>query len=449
VSATAADGRILRRLPNGNYRLLKNIGRGGYAEVFLAEHRERPGEFVAFKRPLAVPYARERMAREIEVQRTFDNPHVMPILDAAEDGSWFVMPVAEGNLEDLWSSGKLGRDPDFVATEILNAVALGLEPGHDAGYVHRDISPRNILALADEAEPCRRRWVVADWGAVKRPAGESTDRYTRTGDGLGTQGFAAPETWDDAHHVGCDADVYSIGRVVAWLLTGKWPAPNVPRLPGGPMRGLVAECTEFDPRRRISDVRALRGRLSVLLDGPPLSPRATVAELVQQAIDGTAKDISQVFALARQHPDDEALYLDEFARLPREEVAAHTRLAPNETAEMARTMLKHLMEADWGRRNFNYANVPLAWVHTTLVNLLVDDRAGTAEDLATEYFKAEEHWNRYDQLNRTVRWLKSLPESHGAVMGRAMRRAGVAGYYKAAVGGERVQSRSLAAELGL
>ena len=130
----------------------------------------------------------------------------MPILDAADDRSWFVMPLAQGNLEELWSSGRLGSNAGLVATVILDAVTHGLEPAHRAGYVHRDISPRNILALPDRADPSGRRWVVADWGIVKRPAGDTTHRYTRTGEGLGTAGFASPETWQDAHRVGFYAE---------------------------------------------------------------------------------------------------------------------------------------------------------------------------------------------------------------------------------------------------
>ena len=158
VSTTAADTRAGRTSPNGGYRLLKSIARGGYAEVFRAEHRERPGQLVAFKRPLAVPFAQERMAREIDVQRLFRHPHIMPILDAADDWSWFVMPLAQGNLDELWSKGVLGSDAELVATGILDAITQGLEPAHGPGYVHRDISPRNILALPDGATPTGRRW---------------------------------------------------------------------------------------------------------------------------------------------------------------------------------------------------------------------------------------------------------------------------------------------------
>ncbi len=125
VSTTAADTRAGRRSPNGGYRLLKSIARGGYAEVFRAEHRERPGQLVAFKRPLAVPFAQERMARQIDVQRLFRHPHIMPILDAADDWSWFVMPLAQGDLDELWSKCVLGSDAELVATGILDAVTQG------------------------------------------------------------------------------------------------------------------------------------------------------------------------------------------------------------------------------------------------------------------------------------------------------------------------------------
>ena len=104
-----------RRSPNGDCRLLKGIAQGDHAEVFRAGHRDRPGQLVAFKRPLAAPFARDRMIREIEVQRLFDHPHIMPILDAAYDRSWLVMPLAQGNLDELWRSGMLGGDAEAPA----------------------------------------------------------------------------------------------------------------------------------------------------------------------------------------------------------------------------------------------------------------------------------------------------------------------------------------------
>ena len=151
-----------------------------------------------------------------------------------------------------------------------------------------------------------------------------------------------------------------------------------------------------------------------------------VADLVQQARQGAAADVGRILALARQHPDDGQLYLDELAQLPLDTLAAHASSAPAETAEAATIMLRHLVEDDWGRREFNYANTPLGWTFTVLRTLLANGHAGLAEDLGTEFFRADEQWYRYSQLNMTVHWLKSLPEPLGVVMARAIRRAGVA-----------------------
>jgi serine/threonine protein kinase len=75
------------------------LGEGGFAQVFKAEPRDRPGGAVALKRARPGNVAEARLQREIDVQSRFDHPHIMPILDADPQGAWFVMPLAEGNLE--------------------------------------------------------------------------------------------------------------------------------------------------------------------------------------------------------------------------------------------------------------------------------------------------------------------------------------------------------------
>ena len=112
------------------YRLLKSIDSGGYAEVFRAVARDGDGTEVALKRPHDFDEARERMEREIRVQRGLDHPNIMPIIDADDDNSWFVMPLAEGNLEDLLASGRLGADRQAIAVAVLRSIGAGLEHAH-------------------------------------------------------------------------------------------------------------------------------------------------------------------------------------------------------------------------------------------------------------------------------------------------------------------------------
>jgi serine/threonine protein kinase len=101
------------RLP---YRLGRALGPGGYAEAFEAESRSTPGVRVAFKRPRpGIQLADARLRREIEVQLGLDHPNVMPVLDFADDRSWYVMPLAAGSLRKLFEDGQLGPQASDVA----------------------------------------------------------------------------------------------------------------------------------------------------------------------------------------------------------------------------------------------------------------------------------------------------------------------------------------------
>jgi serine/threonine protein kinase len=429
------------------YRRLRRVGRGGFADVFEAERRDQSGDRVALKVPRNVPLAAERLAREINVQSNLVHRNVMPILDAAEDGSWFVMPLAEGNLEDLWEAGALGSDPEALAVDVVDAISQGLEAAHDAEFVHRDISPRNILALRESGSG-DRRWVVADWGLVRRPAGQTTRRLTSAREGLGTAGFAAPETWDDAHSADHRADIYSLGRVVAWLLTDTWPQENLPLLPTGPLRGLVHECTQLDRDRRIDSMARVRERLAELLAPRPLSVSGQAQALVERAIDNNEAIEAEIFGLAAAHEDDGALYLDELARMPLAHVHRFTRASPHAAAAAAESMLRHLA-GDWGQRDFSYANVPLRFAFDVLTELVDTGQLVIAEDVAASFFAVDKEWDRWKQKPLTLRWLAGLSEAEGVAMANALRRAGAQDYYASGLKRERVASRTLAAELGL
>lgn len=86
---------------------------------------------------------------------------------------------------------------------------------------------------------------------------------TMPGVGAGARGFAAPETWIDGRVADEQADVYSLGRIAAWLRT--WPSPS-PMSPaaGWPMRGLIVERTQHEPDRRIPSMAAFLERLDIL-----------------------------------------------------------------------------------------------------------------------------------------------------------------------------------------
>lgn len=140
--------RRLNEVLEGRYRIERELGEGGMAKVYLA-HDVRHNRLVALKvlKPdFTAVVGAERFLAEIETTANLQHPHILPLFDSGEaDGSLFyVMPYGEG--ETLQE--RIDRDkqlPVEEAVALARAVADALQTAHDAGVVHRDIEPGNIL----------------------------------------------------------------------------------------------------------------------------------------------------------------------------------------------------------------------------------------------------------------------------------------------------------------
>ncbi len=158
------------------YRIVREIGRGGMATVFLAKdlrhHRQ-----VAIKvlDPVAAPVGLERFAREIEAVARLTHPHILPLYDSgvADGLAYYIMPYVEGDsLRDRLRSE--ARLPVDEALRIARELADALSYAHAQGLVHRDVKPENILLESGHA-------VVADFGIARAVAAERSERLTVTG----------------------------------------------------------------------------------------------------------------------------------------------------------------------------------------------------------------------------------------------------------------------------
>jgi eukaryotic-like serine/threonine-protein kinase len=199
--------------------LLERVGEGATAEVFRArDHRLDRTVAIKVLRPQygANPDARERFAIEARSAAALAVPNIVPVYDfgATDDGSLFIaMRFIDGlSLRELLA--ERGGVPPAQAVDIGRQIAEALAAAHEAGLIHRDVKPGNILI--DRGG----RAHLADFGTVKMLAGEVD--LTRTGVTFGTAAYLAPEQVR-GERVGPRADVYALGVVLYQALTGRPP----------------------------------------------------------------------------------------------------------------------------------------------------------------------------------------------------------------------------------
>jgi serine/threonine-protein kinase len=204
----------------GRYELVRELGAGGMATVYLADDvRHRRKVAIKVLRPeLAASLGPERFLREIEVAAQLTHPHILPLHDSgAVDGFLFyVMPYIDG--ESLRARlDRVGELPITEAVRILREVADALSHAHSMGVVHRDIKPDNVMLSGRHA-------LVMDFGVAKAVS-EATGKnsLTTAGVALGTPTYMAPEQAAADPHLDHRVDIYALGAMGYELLAGRPP----------------------------------------------------------------------------------------------------------------------------------------------------------------------------------------------------------------------------------
>ncbi|MGW2380578.1 protein kinase domain-containing protein [Streptomyces sp. NPDC001658] len=235
----------------GGYKLLDRLGAGGMGAVYLG--RSRSGREVAVKVVHAQyaedPVFRTRFRQEIEAVRKVSGAFTAPVVDADPEAArpWMATQYVSGH-----SLARRIRDHGALREGELRQLALGLVEAlrdiHRAGVVHRDLKPANVLMAEDGPR-------VIDFGISR--AAENHNTLTETGQMIGTPPFMSPEQLTDARTVGPASDVFSLGALLVYALTGRGPfdadspyltayrvVHDVPVLDGlaEPLRGVLAGC---------------------------------------------------------------------------------------------------------------------------------------------------------------------------------------------------------------
>jgi len=209
---------VLNAILEGRYRVEREIGAGGMATVYLAEDL-RHGRKVALKvlKPeLVAAIGSERFLAEIRTTARLQHPHILPLFDSGEAGSFlfYVMPYVDG--ETL--ADRLRRErqlPVEDAVRICTQVVRALAYAHREGVIHRDIKPANVLLRGEDV-------LLADLG-IALAVGEGSERLTETGLSLGTPQYMSPEQATGDVPVGPASDIWSLGCILYEMLAGVSP----------------------------------------------------------------------------------------------------------------------------------------------------------------------------------------------------------------------------------
>jgi eukaryotic-like serine/threonine-protein kinase len=227
----------------GSYQLKSKLGEGGMGEVWRAEHRmlarpaavklilpERIGDDEESRRT-----ALGRFEREAQVTATLRSPHTIELFDfgVARDGTfYYVMELLDGmDMESLVTEH--GPQPAARVVYLMLQACTSLQEAHDAGIVHRDIKPANMFVcryggdvdfvkvldfgLVKHRDVRRKDDTVPDTGAA---VAETAAQLTQVGRIAGTPAFMAPELALGDEDLDGRIDIYALGCVAYWLLTG-------------------------------------------------------------------------------------------------------------------------------------------------------------------------------------------------------------------------------------
>jgi len=269
----------------GQYQLKRRLGAGGMGQVYLAEH-------VQLKQPCAVKVIRpeqagdgatlRRFEREVQATARLKHWNTVQIYDYGhtEGGTfYYAMEYLPGlNLDDMVRQH--GPLPPARVVHLLRQVCAALKEAHAIGLIHRDIKPANIIVA--ERGGVHDVAKLLDFGLVKDVGGRMDENLTQQGTMAGTPGYMSPEQMAGEARIDARSDIYSLGAVAYFVLTGRppfgersvvqvlaahiyeKPAPLIEHRPDLPLelQEIVLRCLAKAPEDRYPDVEALASALA-------------------------------------------------------------------------------------------------------------------------------------------------------------------------------------------
>jgi serine/threonine-protein kinase len=289
-----AEIREARRL--GQYVLQEKLGEGGMGEVYRARHgmMRRPSAIKLLRSDRARELDLRRFEREVQLTARLTHPNTITIFDygrSADGIFYYVMELLEGATLEQIVALHGAQEPGRVV-RILTMACGALNEAHAIGLIHRDIKPANIMLCAQGGEHDVVK--MLDFGLVKELEVEADVKLTGARSIVGTPQYMAPETISLPDAADVRSDLYALGAVAYYVLTGSHvfggqsvvevlskhlhQAPEPPSARGAKLpaalEALVLACLNKDPSLRPQSASELRSKLLACGIEPWSSERA-------------------------------------------------------------------------------------------------------------------------------------------------------------------------------
>jgi eukaryotic-like serine/threonine-protein kinase len=293
----------------GNYALLSKIADGGMGSVYRARNTAT-SDIVAIKIVPASMAANQvllkRFEQEFKAASTLDHPNIVRALDFGynQGSPYLVMEYVEG--ETLGQRiDRQGRLPEKDAIRIISQIAQGLHKAHSHGMVHRDVKPDNILIQPDGTSK------LADLGLVKES--ETELNLTRTGRGLGTPQFMAPEQFRNAKNADSRCDIYSLAATLYMAVTGELPFRSC-----SPLDAWMKKVqNDYPPPRELNPNLSERLDWAIrrAMSADPMQRPSTCREFVEDISGRSTRRVGANNSVSNQADVWYIVYTDEFGTM--------------------------------------------------------------------------------------------------------------------------------------